>query len=132
MNNVALSIRVFAIYLFGTAATLIFAPNLLLKILGIAVTEEHWIRLVGMLVFFIGYYYWRASAVDARQFFEWTVFGRLALVSPFFIGFVLMGWMPPIMLSFAVIDVLGGLWTRAALKNTDSFGSAGATVGSKR
>jgi hypothetical protein len=46
---------VFAIYLFGTAATLIFVPILRLKILGLATTEEHWIRLVGMLVFFLGY-----------------------------------------------------------------------------
>ena len=49
---------------------------------------------------------------------EWTVFGRLAIVPPFFIAYVLMGWLPAIMLMFAAIDVIGALWTRAALKST--------------
>jgi hypothetical protein len=69
--------------------------------------------------------------VDARQFFEWTVIARLALVPILFVGFALMGCLPLIMLSFAAIDALGGLWTCAALKNTDTFNSA-AAVGSIR
>ncbi len=128
MSQATLSMRVFAIYLFGTAATLILAPNMLLRILGLATTEEPWIRLAGMLVFFLSYYYWRAASANSRQFYEWTVFGRLAVVPPFFVAYVLMGWLPPIMLMFAAIDVIGGLWTRAAMKNSDFLSTTSATA----
>jgi hypothetical protein len=122
MSRAALSIRVFAFYLLATAATLMFVPNVLLRLLGIVPTEEHWIRMMGMLTGLLAYYYWRASAENSRPFFEWTVLERLAIAPAFFVLFVLLGWAAPVVLIFAVPDIFGALWTRSALKKADRFG----------
>lgn len=48
-------------------------PNVLLAIFGIPATQEVWIRVVGMLVGFLGYYYVRHGAGAVRSFLEMTI-----------------------------------------------------------
>ena len=73
MNKAALSVRVFGIYLIVLGAWLLLAPNVLLRLFGMAATDEVWIRVVGMLVGFLGTYYVRAAAARFTPFFAWTI-----------------------------------------------------------
>ncbi len=46
----------------------------------------------------------------------WTVHGRLA-VPAFFVAFVLLGYTPPILILFGLIDAAAALWTAASLRS---------------
>ena len=56
MSRSARSVFLFAIYLFVLGPVLLLAPNFLLSAFNIPETGEVWIRVVGMLATFIGYY----------------------------------------------------------------------------
>jgi hypothetical protein len=88
------------------------APNALLAIFGLPATTEVWIRVVGMLVFLIGYYYIRASRNEKEmiKFYRWTVHARSSVVV-FFIIFVAFGLVKPILILFGIVDLLAALWT---------------------
>lgn len=115
MNKAALSVRVFGIYLIGLGAWLLLAPNVLLQLFGMAATDEVWIRVVGMLVGFLGTYYVRAAAVRFTSFFAWTIPVRMSVLG-FFGAFVLLGLAPPVLLLFALVDAAGALWTWRTLR----------------
>ena len=96
-------------------AVLVLAPNILLAIFGVAPTNEVWLRVAGMLLILIAYYYFQASGAEMTQFFRWSAQGRLA-VPVFFIAFVLLGYAPPILILFGVIDAAAAFWTLTALR----------------
>ena len=110
MTPLTRSLRVFAIYLGLLALALLVAPNLLLRAFALPATSEVWIRVVGMLVSFLGVYYWVGAASRFIPFFQATVLCRLTVPIVFLI-FVLAGWVAWPLLLFAVFDVLGAAWT---------------------
>lgn len=107
----------FAIYLVILGLTLLISPNTLLGLFGIPVTPEVWIRVVGMLVLFLAFYYYMAAKADLIIFFRWTV-GARSLVIVFFTAFVLLKLAPPALILFGVIDLLSAFWTWWALKKS--------------
>jgi hypothetical protein len=113
----AMSVAVFGAYLLTLGAVLIIAPNLLLGWFRMAPTTEVWIRIVGMLVLFLGTYYVLAALSEVRAFFRWTVPLRFCVLV-FFAGFVLSGHAPAVLLLFGVTDVAGACWTAWALRAT--------------
>jgi hypothetical protein len=115
MTSIARTLRVFAIYLGLLAIVLLVAPNLLLRAFGLPSTADVWIRVVGMLVAFLGVYYWVGAAGGFVPFFQATVLCRLT-VPVFFLIFVLAAWVQWPLLLFAVVDVLGAGWTWWALR----------------
>ena len=104
------SVVVFGVYLLALALALLAAPNVLLAIFGIPATQEVWIRVVGMLVGFLGYYYVRHGAGALRSFLEMTIQVRLS-VPAFFFAFVLLAGAPWQLMLFAVFDIVGAAWT---------------------
>jgi len=64
-------------------------PDALLNIFTIPASTDVWIRVVGMLLFLLGYYYIRASRHEEgmRDFYKWTVHARSSVII-FFIIFV--------------------------------------------
>ncbi len=114
LSRAAQSVGFFGIYLLSLGALLIVAPNLLLGLFQMVPTGEVWIRVVGMLVLFLGTFYVLAALGEVRQFFGWTVPVR-ACVLLFFIGFVLSGHAPATLLLFGVVDLAGAGWTAVAL-----------------
>ena len=54
MSPVAKSLIAFGCYLFPLGLILLLVPNLLLGLFQIPATSEVWIRVVGMLVIFLG------------------------------------------------------------------------------
>jgi hypothetical protein len=104
-------------YLLGLALALIAAPNVLLGAFGMPTTQEVWIRVVGMLVGFLGFYYVRHGRSADRAFLEMTVQVRVS-VPAFFLAFVLLTGAPWQLLLFAVFDLVGLAWTWTSLRGS--------------
>ncbi len=115
MHAASRSIRLFGIYLVCLGPILILVPNLLLAAFGFPATEEPWIRVLGIAVAALGYYYLVAATNEYRAFFRATVSGRLFLFLAF-IGLVVLGMTKPMLLLFGAADAAGGLWTWRALR----------------
>jgi hypothetical protein len=115
MSKAARSIRYFAIYLFFIGIVLVMAPNVLLSVFGFPATKEVWIRVLGVVVFNIGIYYWFAAVSEATTLFKVSVYTR-ALVFIAFLAFVLVDYVKPALIIFGAADLAGGLWTAWAIK----------------
>lgn len=115
MSPAARSVNIFGIYLILLGLMLLLAPNPMLVLVGLPPTEEVWIRVVGMLVAYLGIYYRVAAASELRVFFFGTVMMRLS-VPVFFLVFILEGWSDWPLLGFGLVDAAGAVWTWAALR----------------
>ncbi|MEJ2189565.1 MAG: hypothetical protein P8Y93_09150 [Acidobacteriota bacterium] len=115
MSKSAFSVFVFSIYLFALGATLVAIPNVLLQLFGLPETGEVWIRVVGVLVLVLGYYYQGAARGELTDFLRWTVHARLAVLV-FFTAFAVIGLVSPVLVLFGTVDAMGGLWTALALR----------------
>ncbi len=115
MSRAARSAQVFAVYVMGTGAVFVVAPNALLSLFGLAPTTEPWVHVVGVLAFMIGIYAWVGGRHDHRPFLVASV-GTRVLVFAAFASFVLLGMAPPVLALFGLLDLAGALWTFAALR----------------
>lgn len=116
MQSSARTVLVFSFYLYLLGLALVVAPNALLGVFRIAETHEVWIHVVGVLVLALAFYYWSAARKDLRQFFQWSVVVRTAVLL-FFLAFVVVGLAPPILILFGLIDFAAAGWTAAALRS---------------
>lgn len=122
MTKAARSVFVFSIYLFILGSILVAVPNRLLSLFGFPHTGEVWVRVVGMLVVILGFYYLTSARRELTPMLRASVFGRSAVLI-FFTAFVLLGFAPPALILFGAIDALGAAWTAVALRD--------GTVGSR-
>ena len=99
MSRAAKSLFCFGIYVILLGLTLVLVPNFLLKIFNVPETDEVWIRVVGMLLIFIGYYYIRAGTNEEgmTRFFRWTIHTR-SLVIVYLSIFALLNLVKPIII----------------------------------
>jgi hypothetical protein len=111
----AFTVKAFGIYALLTGLNLMFAPNMLLGMFGIPATNEVWIRVVGVLAFNIGIYYWYAAKCEAKAFFEATVYAR-GFVFIAFATFVALGLVNKALILFGCVEVAGAIWTWLALR----------------
>jgi hypothetical protein len=115
MTRPARTVFVFGVYLFLLSAILLIAPNLLLTLFGAPTTNEGWIRVVGMLVFLLGFYYVQAARKNLAAFFPWTIPARASVIV-FLTVFVLLGFLAPVLILFGAVDLAGAVWTWLALR----------------
>lgn len=115
MSYSARTVFGFGIYLVVLGITLLLAPNLLLGAFGVPATNEVWIRVVGVLVLILAFYYTQAARAELTGFLQWTVYARAAVFF-FFLAFVVLGLAPPALVLFGTIDLLGAVWTGRALR----------------
>jgi hypothetical protein len=115
MSKAARSVFVFGLYLVLLAIVLLVAPNFLLGLFFLPSTTEVWVRVVGMLVLFLGFYYVQAGRKELTDFFRWTMYPRSTVIL-FFAAFVLLGFAKPPLILFGVVDLLGVIWTGLALR----------------
>ena len=96
-------------------------PGLFVTIFGIGGDHDPWIRVAGMLVLLLAFYYEMSVREGVTALFRWSVPARLS-VPVFFLAFVLNGVAPPVILPFAAVDVAGPALTgrapRAAARGT--------------
>ena len=121
MNNVEKSVFFFGVYVILLGIILLLIPDFFIGIFGLPETTDVWIRVAGMLVLLVGYYYVRAGrdGEGMAKFFRWTVHTRSSVIV-FFIIFVLFDLVKPILILFGVIDLLGAIWTGLALRSSES------------
>ena len=115
MSRAAKSLFVFGIYLCGLGLLLLLVPNLLLRGFGVPPTNEVWIRINGMFVLCLSFYYVRAARGELTTFIRWTIWTRVAVIV-YFAAFVLLLSAPKPLLLFGLIDLLSAVWTWLALK----------------
>lgn len=111
----AKSVLIFGAYLAMVGLTLLLIPNIFLSIIGVANTDEVWIRLSGILLMALSVYYIVAARTYLPVIFKVTAYIRCTILF-FFSAFVYLDLMEPIMLLFAAIDFAGGVWTYLAMK----------------
>ncbi|SRR5712692_5512656 len=115
MSHAAKSLFVFGIYLGCLGLLLLIVPNLILNVFGAPPTNEVWIRINGMFVLCLSFYYIQTSRTELTMFIRWTVWARMAVIF-FFVAFVLLVSAPKPLLLFGLIDLLSAMWTLFALK----------------
>jgi hypothetical protein len=116
MSKGARSVFVFGLYLVVLGLVLLVAPNFLLEMFFLPSTTEVWVRVAGMLVLFLGFYYTQAARKEMTDFFRWTMYPRSTVIL-FFAAFVLLGFAKPPLILFGVVDLLGVIWTALALRS---------------
>jgi hypothetical protein len=115
MSQSAKSVFVFGIYLLLLGLSLMTFPNILLTPFGIPPTNEVWIRVAGLLLMALSVYYFVSSRLELVPIFKVTMYIRCSIIL-FFTAFVLLSWVTPTIILFAVVDLAGGIWTYSALK----------------
>jgi hypothetical protein len=105
----------------GLGVLLVVIPNFVLTTFGLAPTKEVWIRVVGMLLLFLGTYDVLAGWTELREFIRWSVPIRMSIIV-FFVAFVALGFERPALLPFAVVDLAFAIWTVAALRREKKEG----------
>lgn len=115
MTNAAKSLYYFGFYLLITGITLATFPNILLATVGMPETNEVWIHVLGVVVFGIGLYYVFMAPSNHTLFLTLSIYVR-ASIFLWFVVFVLVGWAPPQLILFGVVDLAGAIWTYMALK----------------
>ena len=118
MSKAAKSLFVFGIYLCGLGLILLLVPNLILQVFGAPPTNEVWIRINGMFVLCLSFYYVQAARNELTILIRWTVWTRIAVIF-YFAAFVLLVSAPKALLLFGVIDLLSAIWTGLALKKDE-------------
>jgi hypothetical protein len=117
MNKAARSVLYFGIYLIVLGATLVIVPGPLLALFGFPPATDIWIRVVGVLVLAIASYYVQAGRNDLRAFFPFTVYARV-FVFLSLAAFAILQLARPALALFGSVDLLGAIWTGAALRRT--------------
>lgn len=116
MSRGASSVFVFAMYLFVLGPVLVVFPNPFLAFFRMPPVDDVWIRVVGMLVIILAYYYLQAARHEMRPFFSASVVGRFAVLT-FFVAFAALGMAPPVLVLFGAVDAAGAAWTAFALRS---------------
>ena len=120
MKNPTLSILAFGIYALLMGIGLLFMPNTVLPIFGIATTTEVWIRVVGIISLELALFYFRAARKNDLHYMRISVPGRIG----FFIAMTALALLnlgPMVLILFGVIDLVFALWTAYALRENGQF-----------
>jgi hypothetical protein len=117
MSASAKSILVFGIYVACLGLVLLLIPNQFLSLFGFQPTDGLWVRVLGMLLVLLSYYYIQAARNELTVWIRWTVHARSPIII-FFTVFVLIGLAPPMLIAFAFAELGGAIWTHMALKSS--------------
>ena len=115
MSKAAVSVFAAGLFLIVTGIGFLIIPNFVLSLLSIPPTDEVWIRIVGMLVLFIGYYNLVAAHKELKDYFNASISVRIVCFVCFLV-LVLTKIAYPILIIFGIIDLVGAIWTTWALK----------------
>jgi len=121
MSRAAVSACVFGVYMLVVGPILLIKPDFLLGLFGYPATDELWIRVLGLIVALLGYYYLVAARNEYTSIFRASVYARSS-VFVCFAAFVLLGKAQPALVLFGAIDLLGAIWTGLALRSSEHRG----------
>lgn len=115
MSRAAKSLFVFGLYLCALGGFLLLSPNFLLRTFGAPATNEVWIRINGMFIICLAFFYVQAARHGLTPFIYWTVWARVAVIF-YLSAFVILQGAPKALLLFGLVDLLSAGWTFIALK----------------
>jgi hypothetical protein len=104
------------IYVILTGLQLLVIPNVFLSIFGIETTNEVWIRVLGMLVLTLSFYYRAIAHHGNHEIVKATVWGRWFFCAGL-IGLVIIGMAKPIFVGFALLEAGLAFWTWRELQS---------------
>ena len=116
MSRPALSLLVFSVYVFILGAMLIIAPGVLCGWLGIPPAQDYWVRMTGMTLAGLSFYYAFAAIKNWVEFFWLTCAVRMAVIF-FLAALAFFRIIPPPLLILGAIDFFFALWTLLTLTN---------------
>ena len=90
MSIIAKTLFVFGLYMLVLGVTVVLFPNFILSLFHVPTTNEVWIRVVGMLVIFLGIYDIVAAKGELRLLIVWSIPVRFSVIV-FFAVFVVTG-----------------------------------------
>lgn len=102
-------------YVIISGLQLLFVPNFLLGMFGIAPTSEIWIRVLGMLVLVLSIYYYAIYKSNNKEIVRATVQGRLLFCAGL-VMFVILGMAPPVLIGFALAETGLALWSLSEIR----------------
>jgi hypothetical protein len=102
-------------YVIISGLQLLFIPNFLLATFGLEPTSEIWIRVLGMLVLVLSFYYYAMYKNGGKEVVRATVQGRLLFCAGL-VMFVLLGMAKPVLIFFAVVETGLALWTLSEIR----------------
>ena len=102
-------------YVIVSGTSLLFFPNFLLGLFGIESTNEIWIRVLGMLVLALSFYYYAMYKNGGKEVIRATVQGRLFFCAGL-VTFVILGMVKPVLLGFAIAETGLALWTLSEIR----------------
>jgi hypothetical protein len=120
MSRAAKSLFVFGLYLCGLGLFLLLFPNSLLRFFGAPPTNEVWIRINGMFIICLAFFYIQSARHELTLFIRWTAWARVAVIF-YLTAFVILLGAPKALLLFGLVDLLSAAWTLIALKSGLSF-----------
>ena len=103
------------IYVLISGLQLLFIPNFLLATFGLEPTSEIWIRILGMLVLALSFYYYAIYKNGGKEVVRATVQGRLFFCTGLSI-LVIMSMVKPVLIIFAIIETGLSLWTLSEMR----------------
>lgn len=105
MSDAALSVFVFSIYLVITGLGFIFIPNILLSTLKLPTTNEPWIRILGIVIAAMGFFYVIGAEYELSIFLWATIVERYAILVSFTL-LVISKKAPAILIMFGIVDAI--------------------------
>ena len=102
-------------YVVISGISLLFFPNFLLGIFGLEPANEIWIRVLGMLVLALSFYYYAMYKNGGKEVIRATVQGRLFFCAGL-VAFVILGMVKPVLLGFAAAETGLALWTLSEIR----------------
>jgi hypothetical protein len=110
MTSAAMSVLALGLYMLVQGSILLVIPNVLLEFIGLPSSNAVWVRVVGLMLMILGFYYSQAAKANLTEFFRWTIPIRIAQFFAF-LAFVLLSFVKPVILLFAGLELLSGVWT---------------------
>ncbi|MDZ7899384.1 MAG: hypothetical protein U5N85_15335 [Arcicella sp.] len=104
-------------YVIIAGSSLLLFPNFLLGIFGLEPTSEIWIRVLGMLVLALSFYYYAMYKTGVKEVIRSTVQGRLFFCSGLIV-FVILGMAKPVLIGFALAEIGLALWTLSEIRKS--------------
>ncbi len=115
MRQSSISMLVFAVYMCVLCVAFLLFPAPFVTFFGFATPDPLWIRIFGVVLGILTFYYIMAVREQAFRFYRWTSLARLVLF-PSFVVFVLLDIAPPILLVFGAFETGCGVWTGLSLR----------------
>jgi hypothetical protein len=131
MSPPARTLVAFALYMTAVGAILVVSPNTLLALVRLPSTSEIWIRVLGMFMIIVSYYYYRTAVSEATAFFRATVYGRIAMAL-FLTGLAVAGMAGPVLVLFGLAELAGAAATALALRSSSGGAIAPSRAGARR